>query len=819
MSQQESTQRIAIEDELKHSYLDYAMSVIIGRALPDVRDGLKPVHRRILYAMRELSNDWNKPYKKSARIVGDVIGKYHPHGDAAVYDALVRMAQHFSMRYRLVDGQGNFGSVDGDPPAAMRYTEVRQNKLAHEFLTDLDKETVDFAPNYDSSLDEPTVLPTSVPNLLINGASGIAVGMACNIPPHNLNEVVDALIATIDNPQIELEELLAIIPGPDFPTAGLMYGAAGIRAAYSTGRGLIKVRARVEVEELDGNQQRIVINELPFQVNKAKLLERIAELVKLKRIEGIRDIRDESDRQGMRVAIDLKRDEHAEVLLNNLYKYTNMEVTFGINMLAIVHNRPELLSLKEILGHFLEHRRTVVMRRTGFELRRAEERAHILEGLKIALENIDAIIELIKRAPNPKEAKAQLMGEYGLTDKQAQAILEMRLQRLTGLERQRILEEYQTLVEKIASLRKILEDESLLLSVVRQELLELKEGYGDGRRTEIVWDIEELDLIDYITEEDMVVTVSHAGYIKRSPVQLYRSQRRGGKGRSGTRPREEDFVELLFVASTHDYLLFFTNLGRIHWLKVYQLPEAGPLARGKAIVNLLQLQEAERVATILPVREFEADMYVVMATRKGVVKKTELMAFGKPRAGGIIALKIDEDDELINVRLTDGRQQLFFTTKAGKALRCREEEIRPIGRVTRGVKGMNVDGSSLVGMEVVSEEATILTVSENGYGKRTRTTEYPLRRRGGKGVLSMRTTERNGPVVGFRQVGDSDEIMLITDRGLLIRMKVNEISIIGRVTQGVRLINIPQDERVVDMAILAESEEEEESAGDEAAGS
>lgn len=818
MSQQESTQRIAIEDELKHSYLDYAMSVIIGRALPDVRDGLKPVHRRILYAMRELSNDWNKPYKKSARIVGDVIGKYHPHGDAAVYDALVRMAQHFSMRYRLVDGQGNFGSVDGDPPAAMRYTEVRQNKLAHEFLTDLDKETVDFAPNYDSSLDEPTVLPTSVPNLLINGASGIAVGMACNIPPHNLNEVVDALIATIDNPQIELEELLAIIPGPDFPTAGLMYGAAGIRAAYSTGRGLIKVRARVEVEELDGNQQRIVINELPFQVNKAKLLERIAELVKLKRIEGIRDIRDESDRQGMRVAIDLKRDEHAEVLLNNLYKYTNMEVTFGINMLAIVHNRPELLSLKEILGHFLEHRRTVVMRRTGFELRRAEERAHILEGLKIALENIDAIIELIKRAPNPKEAKAQLMGEYGLTDKQAQAILEMRLQRLTGLERQRILEEYQTLVEKIASLRKILEDESLLLSVVRQELLELKEGYGDGRRTEIVWDIEELDLIDYITEEDMVVTVSHAGYIKRSPVQLYRSQRRGGKGRSGTRPREEDFVELLFVASTHDYLLFFTNLGRIHWLKVYQLPEAGPLARGKAIVNLLQLQEAERVATILPVREFEADMYVVMATRKGVVKKTELMAFGKPRAGGIIALKIDEDDELINVRLTDGRQQLFFTTKAGKALRCREEEIRPIGRVTRGVKGMNVDGSSLVGMEVVSEEATILTVSENGYGKRTRTTEYPLRRRGGKGVLSMRTTERNGPVVGFRQVGDSDEIMLITDRGLLIRMKVNEISIIGRVTQGVRLINIPQDERVVDMAILAESEEEEP-AGDEAAGS
>ncbi|MEJ2235991.1 MAG: DNA gyrase subunit A [Syntrophobacterales bacterium] len=808
------------------------MSVIIGRALPDVRDGLKPVHRRILFAMRELSNDWNKPYKKSARIVGDVIGKYHPHGDAAVYDALVRMAQHFSMRYPLVDGQGNFGSVDGDPPAAMRYTEVRQNKQAHEFLTDLDKETVDFAPNYDSSLEEPTVLPTLVPNLLINGASGIAVGMACNIPPHNLTEVVDALIATIDNPHIELEELLEIIPGPDFPTAGLIYGARGIREAYTTGKGLIKVRARVEIEgglikvrarvEIeggDGEQQRIVINELPFQVNKARLLERIAELVKVKRIEGIRDIRDESDRQGMRVVIELKRDEHAEVLLNNLYKQTNMEATFGINMLAIVHNRPELLSLKEILGHFLEHRRTVVMRRTVFELRRAEERAHILEGLKIALENLDAIIELIKRAPNPKEAKAQLMVEYGLSEKQAQAILEMRLQRLTGLERQRILEEHRNILDEIARLRKILADESLLMSVVRQELIDLKEQYGDGRRTEIVRDVQELDLIDYITEEDMVVTVSHAGYIKRSPVQLYRSQRRGGKGRSGTRPREEDFVELLFVASTHDYLLFFTNLGRIHWLKVYQLPEAGPLARGKAIVNLLQLQAAERVATILPVREFEADMYVVMATRKGVVKKTELMAFGKPRTGGIIALKIDEDDELINVRLTDGRQQLFFTTKAGKALRCREEEIRPIGRVTRGVKGMNVDGSSLVGMEVVSEEATILTVSENGYGKRTRTKEYPLRRRGGKGVLSMRTTERNGPVVGFRQVWDSDEIMLITDRGLLIRMKVNEISTIGRVTQGVRLINIPQDERVVDMAILAEPEEDEEPAGDEAADS
>ncbi|MGW8207796.1 MAG: DNA gyrase subunit A [Syntrophobacteria bacterium] len=810
MNQEERSESIRIEDEIKHSYLDYAMSVIIGRALPDVRDGLKPVHRRILYAMRELGTDWNKPYKKSARIVGDVIGKYHPHGDAAVYDALVRMAQAFSMRYTLVDGQGNFGSVDGDPPAAMRYTEVRQNKLAHEFLTDLDKETADFTPNYDSSLEEPSVLPTLVPNLLINGSSGIAVGMACNIPPHNLSEVIDGLIAVIDDPQTDLQRLLSIIPGPDFPTAGLIYGSAGIREAYATGKGLIKVRARVELEDVNGDQQRIVITELPFQVNKARLLERVAELVKQKRLEGIRDIRDESDREGMRVAIDLKRDEHAEVILNNLYKLTNMEVTFGINMLAIVHNRPELLSLKEILEHFLAHRRTVVLRRTAFQLRRAEERGHILEGLKIALENLDAIIELIKSAPNPKEARAQLMEQYGLSEKQAQAILDMRLQRLTGLERQKILEEYRDILEEIARLRKILEDETLLMSLVRQELLQLKEDYGDGRRTEIVQDVQELDLIDYITEEDMVVTVSHAGYIKRSPVHLYRSQRRGGKGRTGTRPRQEDFVELLFVASTHDSLLFFTNLGLIHWLKVYQLPEASPLARGKAIVNLLQLQESERVATILPVREFETNMYVVMATRKGVVKKTDLMAYGKPRAGGIIALKIDEDDELICARITDGRQQLFFSTRAGKSLRVREDDIRPMGRVARGVKGMTVDGSSLVGMEVISEEATILTVSENGFGKRTATREFPLRRRGGKGVLSMRTTERNGPVVGFRQVGENDEIMLITDRGRIIRMMVSEISVIGRITQGVRLIDIEPGERVVDLASLAETEEEEE---------
>jgi DNA gyrase subunit A len=806
----EELRGIRIEDEIKQSYLDYAMSVIIGRALPDVRDGLKPVHRRILYAMQELGNDWNKPYKKSARIVGDVIGKYHPHGDAAVYEALVRMAQTFSMRYTLVDGQGNFGSVDGDPPAAMRYTEVRLHRLADEFLTDLDKETVDFLPNYDASLSEPSVLPTVVPNLLINGASGIAVGMAANIPPHNLSEVIDGLVAMIDAPEIDLERLLALIPGPDFPTAGFIYGTAGIREAYSTGKGQIRVRARVEIEDLKGERQRVVITELPYQVNKARLLERIAELVKEKRIEGIQDIRDESDRQGMRVAIDLKRDEQADVVLNNLYKHTQLEVGFGINMLAIVHNRPEVLTLKGVLAQFLEHRRTVVLRRTAYQLRQAEERAHVLEGLKIALENLDAVIQLIRSSPSPKEAKAGLMAQFSLSEVQAQAILDMRLQRLTGLERDRLLEEHRNLLEEIGRLRSILQDSTLLMGIVRQELLDLKDKYGDKRLTEIVQEVRELQVADYIADEDVVVKVSHAGYIKRSPLSLYRSQHRGGKGRTAIRPRDEDFVENLFVASTHDSLLFFTNLGRVYWLKVYEIPAAGPLARGKAIVNMLSLQEGERVATTLPVKDFGTNLYVVMATRKGVVKKTELMAFGNPRSGGIIAIRIDEGDELISVRLTDGSQQLLLTTQAGKASRIKEEQIRPMGRVARGVKGMDVDGSSLVGMEVVSEDATILTVTENGFGKRTKTGEYPLRRRGGKGVLTMRTTKRNGPVVGFRQVVDGDDIMIITDRGRLIRMNVGEISVIGRITQGVRLIDVESGERVVDIATLAEEESQEE---------
>lgn len=799
---------VKIEDEIKQSYLDYAMSVIIGRALPDVRDGLKPVHRRILYAMQELGNDWNKPYKKSARIVGDVIGKFHPHGDAAVYDALVRMAQDFSMRSPLVDGQGNFGSVDGDPAAAMRYTEVRLSRLAHEFLADLDKETVDFVPNYDASLTEPSVLPTLVPNFLVNGAAGIAVGMAANVPPHNLSEVIDALVALIDNPRIDLGGLMEHIPGPDFPTAGFIYGSTGIRDAYATGRGVIRMRARVEQEQTREGT-RIVVTELPYQVNKARLLERIAELVKIKKIEGIKEIRDESDRRGMRVAIELKRDEQPEIVLNNLYRHTQLELAFGINMLAIAHGRPETLTLKQVLEHFLDHRRTVVLRRTGFQLRKAEERAHILEGLKIALENLDAVIELIRRARSPKEARAQLMTNYGLTDKQAQAILDMRLQRLTGLERERILEEYRNVLEEMARLRSILEDTGLLMGVLRQELLDLKKAFGDGRRTEIIHEVRELEQADYIAEEDVVVTVSHAGYIKRSPVSLYRSQRRGGKGRTGIRTRQEDFVEILFVASTHDHLLFFTSFGRLHWLKVYEIPATSLLAKGKAVVNMLQLQEGERVATILPVREFETNYYVVMATRKGIVKKTDLMAFGKPRSRGIIALKIDDDDELICARLTDGRQQLFLTTQAGKALRINEEEIRPLGRAARGVKGMDVDGSALVGMEVVSDEETILTVTEKGFGKRTTTSEYPLRGRGGKGVLSIRTTKRNGLVVGFRQVKDNDEIMLITDRGRIIRMKVSEISVIGRITQGVRLIDMEADEHVVDMASLAERESNE----------
>ena len=681
---------VNIEDEMKKSYLEYSMSVIVGRALPDIRDGLKPVHRRVLFGMQDLRNYYNRPYKKSARVVGDVIGKYHPHGDAAVYDTIVRMAQDFSLRYPLVDGQGNFGSVDGDPPAAMRYTEVRMTRMAQEFLADIDKDTVDFSPNYDDSLQEPNILPTAIPNLLINGSSGIAVGMATNIPPHNLTEVCNAVIKIIDQPDVELSELMKIIPGPDFPTAGFILGKTGIKEAYQNGRGIVKIRARAFVEKVGHNRERIVITEIPYQVNKAKLLEKIAGLVKDKKVEGISDIRDESDRDGMRIAIDIKRDAMALVILNRLYKFTQMETSFGIIFLAIVNGKPEVLNLREILGHHIKHRREIIIRRTIFELRKAEERAHILEGLKKALDFLDEVIEVIRSSLEPKEAKSRLIADFELSEIQAQAILEMRLQRLTGLEREKIIAEYQELLKNIEHFKAILDSPPLVLEMIKQEMQEIIEKHGDERRTELLVDTGDIDVEDLIAEEDMVVTFSHEGYIKRNPISLYRAQGRGGKGMTGVKPKDKDFVELLFVASSHDYLLFFTNKGRVYWKKVHEIPEGGRLSRGKAIVNLLELQRGERVATTLAVRDFEEGKYVLMVTRKGVVKKTELIAYGRPRAGGIVALKIREDDELIGVRVTNGEQDIFLATSHGKSIRFSEKDLRPMGRVATG--NMNLPG-------------------------------------------------------------------------------------------------------------------------------
>ncbi len=795
---------VNIEDEIRKSYLEYALSVIIGRALPDVRDGLKPVHRRILFAMSETGNDYNKPYKKSARIVGDVIGKYHPHGDTAVYDAIVRMAQDFSLRYPLVDGQGNFGSVDGDAPAAMRYTEIRMTRLAAELLQDLDKETVDFVPNYDGSLQEPLVLPARAPNLLINGASGIAVGMATNIPPHNLAEVCDALLALIRRPEIDLDELLAIIPGPDFPTAGFIYGAGGIAEAYRTGKGLIRLRARTDIETRGGRDY-IVISELPYQVNKAKLIERIAELVKERKIEGISDIRDESDREGMRVVITLRRDELAQPILNQLFAHTQMQVTYGINLVAIVNNRPELLSLKDLLQEFLKHRREVIVRRTQYELRKAEERAHILSGLKIALDHLDQIIALIRAAASPATARGQLMENFGLTEVQAQAILDMRLQRLTGLERQKIIDEYEQILAAIARYQEILASSALVDQIIEEDLVELRERYGDPRRTEIIPEAAEFTVEDLIPDEEMVVTVSHQGYIKRNPLSLYRSQRRGGKGRTGMAIKEDDFVSQLYIASTHSYFLIFSNLGRIYWLKVHEIPQASPSARGKAIVNLLNFGPQEKLATVLPVREFVPNHYLIMVTKRGIIKKTELMNFSRPRAGGLIACTLDADDELVSVALTDGTREVFLGTRLGKVIRFREEDVRDMGRAARGVKGMTVaEDDAIVGMEILTAEGALLTVTANGYGKRTRHEEYRPQRRGGIGLLAMRITERNGPVVGILQVTEDDEVMLITDRGKIIRLPVAGISLIGRVTQGVKLIDTEPEERVVSIARLAE---------------
>jgi DNA gyrase subunit A len=805
-----SVVNVNIEDEIRKSYLEYALSVIIGRALPDVRDGLKPVHRRILFAMSAMGNDYNKPYKKSARIVGDVIGKYHPHGDTAVYDAIVRMAQDFSLRYPLVDGQGNFGSVDGDAPAAMRYTEIRMTRLAAELLQDLDKETVDFAANYDGALQEPLVLPARAPNLLINGSSGIAVGMATNIPPHNLTEVCDALLAMIRDPAISLEELMTIMPGPDFPTAGFIYGAEGIAEAYRTGKGLIRLRARTFNETRAGREY-IVINELPYQVNKARLIERIVELVKDKKIEGIADIRDESDREGMRLVIQLRKDEISQTLLNQLFAHTQMQVTYGINLVAIVNNRPEILTLKDLLREFIKHRLEVIVRRTRYELRKAEERAHILAGLKIALDQLDEIIALIRAAASPAIARSQLVEGYELTEVQAQAILDMRLQRLTGLERQKIIDEYEQLLAAIARFKEILANESLVYQLIEEDLKELRQRFGDLRRTEIVNEAPDLTLEDLIPDEEMVVTLSHQGYIKRNHLSLYRSQRRGGKGRTGMTIKEDDFVSQLYIASTHNYFLVFSNLGRVYWLKVHEIPQASPNARGKAIVNLLNFGPQEKLTTVLPIREFVPEHYLIMVSKRGIVKKTELMNFSRPRSGGLIACTLDEDDELVSVALTDGTREVFLGTSLGKIIRFSEEDVRDMGRAARGVKGMTVAAEdAIVGMEIPTEEGAILTVTANGYGKRTRYAEYRLQRRGGSGLLALRITERNGPVVGILQVAEDDEVMLITDRGKIIRLPVAGISLIGRVTQGVKLIDTETEERVVSIARRVEKGEDGE---------
>jgi DNA gyrase subunit A len=805
----EPTSEISIEKEMKKSYLDYAMSVIIGRALPDVRDGLKPVHRRVLYAMRELKNDYNKAYKKSARIVGDVIGKYHPHGDTAVYDTIVRLAQDFSMRYPLVDGQGNFGSVDGDRPAAMRYTEIRMQRLAHEMLTDLDKETVNFVPNYDESLSEPSVLPSKIPSLLINGSSGIAVGMATNIPPHNLSEVVDAIKAVIDNPTVTWKELMQYVPGPDFPTGGIIYGTKGIKEAYKNGRGIFKIRARVIVETNKRTQREtIVITELPYQVNKAKLVEKIAELVRDKHILGVRYVRDESDREGMRVAVGLKKDQIAGVVINQLYKMTRMETTFGVIFLAIVNNRPELLNLKEILEHFILHRKEIVIRRTRFDLKKAEDRAHILEGLKIALDNLDDVVALIRKSRSPAEAKEQLIQQYSLTPIQAQAILDMRLQRLTGLEREKIVEEYKELLKDIARFKEILANERLVLNIIKEELTEIQSEYGDSRNTELVEQTHEISIEDMIVEEDMVVTISKSGYIKRNPITLYRSQRRGGKGKTGMGTKEDDFVEHLFVASTHHTFMFFTNKGKVYWCKVYDIPQAGRMSLGKAIVNLLNFEAGEKLTTVLPVQEFEPGYHVLMATSNGLIKKTDLMAFSRPRVGGIIALNLRADDELIAAHITDGSLNVFLGSLMGKSIRFHESNIRPSGRTSMGVRGMKLDaGDRIVAMEVLTHGQTLFAVTENGYGKRTSIDEYPVQKRGGKGVISIKTTERNGLVVSILLVDVENDLMLMTNSGKIIRMPIEGISVISRNTQGVKLMGLEADERIVGAARLAEKEE------------
>ncbi len=807
--------QIAIEDEMRSSYLDYAMSVIVGRALPDVRDGLKPVHRRLLHGMNEMGLVHNRAYRKSAKIVGEIMGNYHPHGDAAIYDTLVRMAQDFSMRYPLVDGQGNFGSVDDDPPAAMRYTEARLSKLAEEMLADIDKETVDFGPNYDESRTEPLVLPAKVPNLLVNGAGGIAVGYATNIPTHNLVEVVDGLALLLENRDATIADLMKKIPGPDFPTAGYLYGRQGIKDAYTTGRGLLTLRAKAVVETDERtDRERIIVTELPYQVNKARLVERIAELIQERKVEGISDLRDESDREGIRIVIEVKRGDIPLVVLNNLYKHTQLQTTFGVIMLALVRNRPEVLNLKQILEAFLEHRREVVVRRTAYDLRKAEERAHILEGLKIALDHLDAVIALIRRAASPEEARTGLRQQFRLTEIQANAILDMKLQRLTLLERNKLIEEYQETLKKMESLRSVLGSPALVKQLVKDELSALQEEYKDERRTQIITEEAEINVEDLIAEEEVVVTISHAGYIKRNAVSLYRAQRRGGKGRIGMGVKEEDFVETLFTASTHDYLLFFTDAGKVFWLKVHEIPEAGRAAKGKALINLLALASQEKVTATVPVQEFRDDRFVVMATRQGVIKKMELSALSNPRAGGIIAMTLDQGDKLIGVEITDGQREILLGTRQGIVIRFKEDELRPMGRSAHGVRGITLEeDNEVIGMETITPDSTtaILTITEGGYGKRTPVIEYRVQGRGGKGIISVKTTERNGLAVGFLQVRDDDEIMIMTAKGKILRCRVDDIREIGRNTQGVRLLEMEErDDRIVGVARLAENGERDE---------
>ena len=805
--------QVDIEEEMKRSYLDYAMSVIIGRALPDVRDGLKPVHRRVLYGMWEAGNVSTKPYKKSARIVGDVMGKYHPHGDSAIYDTVVRMAQDFSLRYPLVDGQGNFGSIDGDNPAAMRYTEVRLTKLAEEMLKDdIDKETVDWVANYDGSELEPVVLPAKFPNLLVNGSGGIAVGMATNIPPHNLTEVCEGLSLLIDNPDVSIPELMQAIPGPDFPTSGFIHGLEGIRTAYTTGRGIIQVRARAGIEtQRRGEKQSIIITEIPYQVNKSRLIEKIAELVREKRVEGISDLRDESDREGIRIVLEVKRGEEPEIILNQLYKLTQMQTTFGIIFLAIVDNQPRVLNLKQLLQHFLDHRKVVVIRRTRYDLRRAEERAHIVEGLLKALDILDQVIATIRASANPGEARERLVGDFGFSVVQADAILDMRLQRLTGLERQKLQDEYKELIQLIEHLRAILASDKLLLEEIRKELLELKERYGDKRKTEIIPETHEIRIEDLIADEDMVITVTSSGYIKRSPLSLYRAQGRGGKGRTGMTTKDGDFVEHLFVASAHSYVLVFTQSGRVYWVKVHEIPQAGPAAKGKAIVNLLNLEGSDEIATTIAVRDFPDDRFLVFATEKGTIKKTALAEYGNPRAGGIIAINLEEADRLLAVRMTDGQKDIFMATNEGMSIRFPEADARPMGRATYGVRGISLrKGDHVVGMEVLGKEGAMLTVAERGVGKRTDIAEYREQGRGGLGIINLKVSAKTGKVVGIASVMPGDQVMLITHEGMITRTPVDGIRAIGRSTQGVRLMNLEDTDRLVAIAKVVEREDDSE---------